>query len=87
MAHLDLKKAKKVPQTQKDIVYGYIRNLQSIFPFEQKPYFTIVQLIQDLILLYFHALIETEILTEDEQSTLIDMVHGHLNEEYSKFFR
>ena len=63
-----------VTQREKDIVYGYIKQIQSIFPFEDNPYYTIVQLIQDLCLLYYRVLIDTNILTNNEQMKLLEMI-------------
>ena len=52
----DLRKIKRIPQRQRDIVYGYIKEIQStIFPnSNNNPYFNINQLIKDLCLLYLH---------------------------------
>ena len=54
-------KAKLCNQRDKDIVYGYIKRTQSSLPCEENPYFTMIQLIQDLILLYFYDKMETKI--------------------------
>ena len=81
MATIEFQKVKKIPQRYKDIVYGWIKEIQSVFPCDN-PYFTIVQLIQDLCLLYFSAIIDTKILTDNEQMILYDMVNNQLNNKY-----
>ena len=81
MATISFQKVKKIPQRYKDIVYGWIKDIQSIFPCDN-PYFTIVQLVQDLCLLYFSAIIDTQILTDNEQMILYDMVNKQLNNKY-----
>ena len=44
-----------------------------MLPHEQNSYFIIVQLIQNLILLYFHTRIDTKLLTDEEQYKLFKM--------------
>ena len=70
----DLKQVKRISQREKDIVYGYIKQIQSIFPYNINPYYIIVQLIQDLCLLYYRVLIDTQILTNEEKMTLLQMI-------------
>ena len=82
MADFSFRKLKRVKQTDKDIVYGYIKGMQSLFS-EDNPYYTIVQLIQDLCLLYFHKIMETKILTDDEQEKLIKMVENHTDNKFN----
>ena len=81
MATPDLKRVKYIGSKDKNIVYGYMKRHQQIFP-HNNPYFTIVQLIQDLCLLYFHQMLNTTILTDDEQIKLLEMVHNHTNSKY-----
>ena len=69
----DFRNVKSIRQRDKDIVYGYMKRIQLIFPMNN-PYYTINQLIQDLCLLYFHAIIDTNILSQSEQIKLIEMV-------------
>lgn len=59
-----------------------MRHAQVIFCVDN-PYYTIVQLIQDLCLLYFHKLMDTKILTENEQKKLMQMVNNHTNNKYN----
>ena len=65
MSQSAFQKVKACSQRDKDIVYGYIKIIQSILPHEQNSYFIIVQLIQNLILLYFHNKIDSKLLTDD----------------------
>ena len=60
-------------QRDKDIVYGWIKQVQTVFPMDNSHY-TIVQLIQDLILLFFHIAMDTKILTDEEEKKLFEMV-------------
>ena len=81
----DLKQVKQVCQKDKKIVYGYIKMVQAMLPSEENPYYIIVQLIQDLILLCFHRLIDTRILTKDEQSKLYEMVNNYTNNKFGEW--
>ena len=67
MSQIDFKQIKIIGQKEKDITYGYIKDIQSMFP-DDNTYYTIVRSIQDIILLYFRILIDTKILTDDEQT-------------------
>ena len=69
----DFKHVKRVNRRDKNIVYGFMRDIQLIFP-ENNTYYTLNQLIQDLCLLYFHTIIDSKILTEDEIGKLLDMI-------------
>ena len=53
-------------------------NTQTVFPLDN-PYFTIAQLIQDLCLLYYGIVIDSKILTNEEQMKLLEMVSKHIN--------
>ena len=64
--YMDLRKVSKIPQRHKDITFGYIKRVQLTFPTDNT-YFNIVDLIQHLILLYFHQTLDSRILTDDEQ--------------------
>ena len=81
MSAIDFKRVRKIPQKYKDIVHGYIKRVQVIFP-EDNPYFTIVELIQDLCLLYFCHMIDSKILTNDEHIKLYDMVNTQLKNKF-----
>ena len=54
--------------------------MQSLLP-SDNPYYTIVQLIQNLILLYFRVIINSKILTDEEQTKLFQMVNNHFKDE------
>ena len=84
MALVDFRKAKYCNQRDKDTVYGYIKQIQAILPFEANSYFTIVQLIQDLILLYFYQILDTKILTDEDQSNLFEMLRNQTNDKFMK---
>ena len=53
---MNLKLVDKIPQKQKDIVFGFIRRAQSLFSAQSNPYFTISDLPVHLCLLYFNPL-------------------------------
>ena len=91
---IDFKRVKRSSQRDKDVVYGYMKRIQSIFP-EDNPYFIIHQLIQDICLSYFHF-IDTKILTHNEQSNLVKLINDNnlkgnngmlLNNEWKLLFR
>ena len=88
MAAIQLKQIKKISQRDKDIVYGYIKMIQSIFP-EDIPYFTIVQLIQDLCLLYFSVIMDSKILKDELKLKLFEAISNHMNcqSEWQLIFR
>ena len=77
MADADFKQVKRISQRDKDTVYGYLKQIQSLFPSETNTYYTIVHLIHDLILLHFRVLIDAKILTEEEQFKLLEMIHNN----------
>ena len=70
----DFQKVHKISQRDKDIVYGYIKQIQTIFPWKENSYYIIAQLIQDLCLLFFHTLIDTKILTDNETDLFFDLL-------------
>lgn len=49
---LNLESVKCINQNIKDVVTGYIHNIQSLFPYEENPYYIIPELIQMIILLF-----------------------------------
>ena len=69
----DLKKVSTISQRHKDIVFGYINQVQSVFP-DENSYFNIVSLIQHLILLYYYMTFESTILTDIEQEEFLDLL-------------
>ena len=77
-----MKQVKSISRKEKDIVYGYIKSVQKIFPCDDNPYFIIVQLVQDLCLLYFHKIMDSEILTHIEQMKLFDLINDNTIIEY-----
>ena len=87
MTQTDFQRVKACNQRDKDIVYGYIRKVQSILPHEQNSYFIIVQLIQNLILLYFHNKIDSKLLTHDEQSKLFKLFEDNAKDKFMKLLR
>lgn len=86
MAEFDLKKAQQCNQRDKNVVYGYMRMLQAMFPSEQNSYYIIVKSIQDIILLYFCNLIPSKILTEDECFKLYQLFHNRGYKEFRALF-
>ena len=87
MAQTYFQKVKACNQRDKDIVYGYIKRIQSILPHEQNSYFIIVQLIQNWILLYFHNRIDTELLTDDEQNKLFKLFEDNTKDKFIHLLR
>ena len=50
---MSVKDSQFIPQENKDLINGYIREIQNLFPFEQNPYFTIPVSINCLCALYY----------------------------------
>ena len=84
MAEINFNRTKRIGQRDKDIVYGYMKGIQSILP-DDNPYFIIVQLIQDLCLLYFHKTIDTKILTDNETDLFIELLIRNNKEQFKNF--
>ena len=82
MSQIEFQKVKACNQRDKDIVYGYIKMVQSILPHEQNSYFIIVQLIQNLILLYFHQRMDTKLLTDKQQHKLFQLFEDNAKDEF-----
>ena len=70
---MDLKKVARIPQKYRDLVKGYTRKAQTLFP-DDSSYYNIVDLIIHLILLYFYHFIESQLLSEDEKDKLLDLL-------------
>ena len=77
-SNFDFRKVKKIPQKQKDIVYGYIKQMQRIlFPnAKDNPYFNINQLIQDMCLLYLHSFKDRWSINKKREFNYIAKEHG-----------
>ena len=73
---VDLKQVMNIHQQIKDIVYGYIKNAQSLFDnFDDNPrHFIIAQLIKDICLIYYHEVLDTKSLTQMEIKSFIKIV-------------
>ena len=69
-------------QQDRDIVNGYVKGIQSILPHEQNSFFIIDKLILKLILLYFHKIFESKILTDDEQLKLLELLQQHTKDKF-----
>ena len=87
MALFEFQRVKYCEQKDKDIVYGYIKTVQSIFPHTENPYFIIDLLIQNMILLYFHKSMESKILTDNEQYKLFEMLQQCTNDKFKALLR
>ena len=87
---LDLKKVSKISQRYRDIVNGYIKEVQQLFP-TANAYYNIVDLIQHCILLYFYQQFESKILTDDEQeifrNLFIDNDKAIIDESWKLIYR
>ena len=87
MALVEFQRIKHCNQKDKDIVYGYIKTVQSALPHTDNPYFIIDGLIQNMILLYFLKTMESKILTDDEQYKLFEMLQQHTNDKFKALLR
>ena len=87
MADFNFNAIKQIRQRDKDIVYGYMKHIQSsLFShFEENPYFTLIQLIQDLCLLYFHQVMDSKILTLNEINTFMKLLKNNNKSQFDEF--
>eukprot|EP01084_Bolivina_argentea_P019542 36318_1 len=65
MTTLDLRKADRIGARYKKIVFGYIREAQTLFS-SNNTFFNIVDLIKYICLLYYYNPVESSILTDEE---------------------
>ena len=70
---MDLKRVDNIYQKDKDVVNGYTKQVQSLLP-SNNPYFNIVILIQNLILLYYHHTFESEIFNEEYETKFLNLL-------------
>ena len=63
---MDLKRVSKIHPRYTEIINGYTRQVQAMFP-DDNSYYNIVDLIKHIILLYYYCLFESKILSDDEQ--------------------
>ena len=74
----NLRLVSKIPQQYKNIVFGFVKEVQLLFPIDQSSYFNIVDLIKHLILLYFYATFESSILNDQqEKDKFIDFLRSN----------
>ena len=75
---VDLRTVKKIPQKQRDVVYGYIKEMQLIlFPNStNNPYFNVNQLIKDLCLLYLHVFTDRWDINKETVFKYVAKEHG-----------
>lgn len=71
---IDFKRIQTISQREKDIVYGYIKKVQSLFSSKENSYYIIAQLIQELCLLFYQSFIDTKILTKNEIDSLLNLL-------------
>ena len=73
---MDLKRVNRISQKHKDIVFGYIKQVQSLLP-PDNAFFNIVSLIQHLILLYYSLTFASKILNEDEREKFLNLLQAN----------
>ena len=72
-------RVKHISQPKKDIVFGFIRECQQFLP-KNNAYYNIPSLIKYLSVLYYNNIINSSILTDDEEHAFISLM-----EKYNKF--
>lgn len=80
----DLKKVAKIRQKDKDIVNGYIKQIQCLFPADNT-YYLIATLIKHLCLLYFHHAIPSKLLTDKEQDIFMKLLRDHNKPDFDQY--
>lgn len=76
---LPFERVKKIKLSYKCVVYGFVRNCQSLFD-SKKAYYQIPENVIYAILLFYYDIIESSILSENESDILIKLF-----KEYNKF--
>ena len=69
---MDVRKVNKISQKYKDIVYGFVKKVQSLLP-KDISFYNIVDLIKNLILLYYHFQFDSKILNDKEKELLREL--------------
>ena len=80
---MDLKRVNKINQRYKDIVIGYIKQVQILLP-QNNAYYNIGHLINHIILLYYYHVFDSEILSDEDQFELLDLLKKN-NKEIANF--
>ena len=70
---VDLKKVSRIDQRRKDIVFGFIKNIQSTFP-HNKAYYNADGLIKYLCLLYYVICIDSSIITDEQSDEFLKLI-------------
>ena len=70
---MDLKRVSRISQKYKDIVNGFAKEVECLFP-DNNSYFNIVDLIKHLILLYYHTTFESKLLNDEEKDKLLNLL-------------
>ena len=71
---MDLKRISNIDQKYIDIVFGYIKDIQTLFPSDDNPYYIIADLIKHLSLLYYYQAINSHILSSKEESDFLSLL-------------
>eukprot|EP01084_Bolivina_argentea_P119291 211526_1 len=71
-----LDKVKYMDQKVVNLVFGYLRNAESILP-QNNNYYNIASIIKHFCLLYYRDAMNSEILTTIEQKTFFDLLYEH----------
>lgn len=78
---LNLESVKYIHQFTKDTVAGYIRNIQSLLPHEENSFYIIPQLIQTIILIFYHGeyftIAGNNIIINEKDPNKISFDHEH----------
>ena len=76
---MDLKRVNRMSQKYKDIVNGFVKEVQDAFPSDIS-YYNIPSLVTHLILLHFHTFIESHLFTDNEIDELLNLDVNNLND-------
>ena len=75
MMEADFKRIVKINQKYKDIVNGYIKRVQAVFPSHIQ--YNISDHICHLILLFYYKIFRTNILSDTEQEQFLDLLRDN----------
>ena len=84
MAQFNLKRSANIRQKDKDVVNGFMKEVECLFPADN-PFYIISDLIKHLCLLYFHHVIKSKLLTDKEQAIFMKLLQDHNKIDFDRY--
>ena len=73
---MDLKRVDRIHQKYKDIVNHFIKDVETLLP-RNNTYYTIPDLINHMILLYYHMIFESNLLDYEDREKLLNLLNNN----------